>query len=271
MIDDSGPNPMVVGKSFGFMLLGGGANGKSTLVNILTKLLGDYAVNTPTSTLMASVTNGVGDDLVRMAGARLITAQETENGQRFAEAKIKSLTGGDEVTGRPLYGVHVSFKPVGKIVLATNNRPEIRGADEGIWRRIREIPFNRQFKEVEQDKQLMSHLVKELPGILNWAIEGCLKWQSEGLTAPEAVMDSGADYRSEMDTVAGFISDECYTEPTARHGVGSLYEQYTGWCKAQGKQPRTIIQFGKSLSAQGYEKKKDSSGWYWVGLTTYAI
>lgn len=254
-----------------FMLLGGGANGKSTLVNILTKLLGDYAVNTPTSTLMAAVHTGVGDDLVRIAGARLITAHESENGQRFAEAKIKSITGGDDVTGRPLYGVHISFKPVGKLVLATNNRPEVSGSDEGIWRRIREIPFNRQFKEEEQDKQLMSHLVKELPGILNWAIEGCLKWQAEGLVAPEAVKSSGREYRSEMDTVAGFINEECFMEPTSRVGVGTLYEQYASWCKAQGKQPRTIIQFGKVLTSQGYDKKRDSSGWYWIGLTTYSI
>ena len=254
-----------------FMLLGGGANGKSTLVNLLTILLGDYAVNTPAGTLMVSTTNGIGDDVVRLAGARLITAQETENGQRFAEAKIKSLTGGDQVTGRPLYGVHVSFKPVGKIVLATNNRPEIRGTDEGIWRRIREIPFNRQFKESEQDKQLMSKLVKELPGILNWAIEGCLNWQSEGLIAPKAVSASGSEYRSEMDTVAGFLRDECRTEPTDKHRVSSLYEQYINWCKAQGKQHLTIIQFGKSLVSQGFKKERDRFGWYWLGLTTYSI
>lgn len=254
-----------------FMLLGGGANGKSTLVNILTKLLGEYAVNTPTNTLMASVNPGVGDDIVKMAGARLITAQESENGQRFAEAKIKSLTGGDEVTGRPLYGVLFSFKPVGKIVIATNNRPEIRGADEGIWRRIREIPFNRQFKEAEQDKQLMSYLVKELPGILNWAIEGCLKWQSEGLIAPEAVKASGAEYRSEMDTVAGFIDEECHIDASLRIGVSTLYEQYEAYCKSQGKRPRTKIQFGKSLQSQGYEKVLDSSGRYWTGLTTLSL
>ena len=249
-----------------FMLLGGGANGKSTLVNVLTNLLGDYAVNTPTNTLMATVNGGVGDDIVRMAGARLITAQESENGQRFAEAKIKSLTGGDEVTGRPLYGVHFSFKPVGKIVIATNNRPEIRGADEGIWRRIREIPFNRQFKEAEQDKQLMSNLLKELPGILNWAIEGCLKWQSEGLTAPLAVDASGAQYRSEMDTVAGFIDEECSHNPSGSVKVSALYEQYFDWCKQQGKSPRTKIQFGKSMISNGYEQSRSQNGRVWLGL-----
>ncbi|NBT42722.1 MAG: hypothetical protein EBT20_20095 [Alphaproteobacteria bacterium] len=88
---------------------------------------------------------------------------------------------------------------------------------------------------------------------------------------PEAVKSSGREYRSEMDTVAGFLNDECFMETTSRVGVGTLYEQYASWCNAQGKQPRTIIQFGKALTSQGYEKKRDSSGWYWVGLTTYSI
>ena len=123
----------------------------------------------------------------------------------------------------------------------------------------------------EQDKQLMSHLVKELPGILNWAIEGCIKWQSEGLVAPEAVKASGAEYRSEMDTLASFIDEECHIDTSLRIGVSTLYEQYEAYCKAQGKQPRTIIQFGKSLSSQGYQKERDSSGRYWVGLTTLSL
>ena len=84
------------------------------------------------------------------------------------------------ISARPLYGNWVDFIPVGKILLTTNNRPEIRGSDDGIWRRIREIPFNRQFTEAEQDKELMAALLQELPGILNWAIEGCLRWQTEG-------------------------------------------------------------------------------------------
>jgi putative DNA primase/helicase len=113
----------------------------------------------------------------------------------------------------------VEFVPVGKIVLTTNNRPEIRGSDDGIWRRIREVPFNRQFKEAEQDRELMSALRQELPGILNWAIEGCLLWQAEGLNAPASVAASITAYRSEMDTVAGFIEDECHQDPSHRSSV----------------------------------------------------
>jgi putative DNA primase/helicase len=253
------------------MLLGGGANGKSTLVNLLTDLLGDCAANTAASTLMASNSNQYGDDLIRLAGARLITSSETEYGQRFAEAKIKSFTGGDKVTGRPLYGEWLDFKPVGKILLTTNNRPEIRGSDDGIWRRIREVPFNRQFKEAEQDRELMSTLRQELPGILNWAIEGCLKWQAEGLNAPASVAASITAYRSEMDTVTGFIADECYEDASVRSSLASVYDQYASWCKAHDKHPRTKVQFGKALTNRGYTKFRDSTGHYWQGLTTFMV
>ena len=254
-----------------FMLLGGGANGKSTLVNLLTKLMGDYAANTAASTLMASNSNHLGDDLIRLAGARLVTAAETEHGQRFAEAKIKSFTGGDMISARPLYGEWVDFTPVGKILLTTNNRPEIRGSDDGIWRRIREVPFNRQFTEAEQDKELMATLTKELPGILNWAIEGCLRWQSDGLTAPASVTASVSEYRSEMDTVVSFIADECIVAAHERMPVASLYEQYVSWCRSSGKHPRSKVQFGKALSNQGYEQLRDSTGRYWQGLSISII
>ena len=250
-----------------FMLLGGGANGKSTLVSLLTKLMGDYAANTAASTLMASSNNQLGDDLIRLAGARLVTAAETEHGQRFAEAKIKSFTGGDMISARPLYGEWVDFIPVGKILLTTNNRPEIRGSDDGIWRRIREIPFNRQFTEAEQDKELMTTLTQELPGILNWAIEGCLRWQSEGLIAPQSVTASVTEYRTEMDTVCSFVAEECIIAPHERIQVGSLYQQYSNWCRSSSKQPQTKVQFGKSLTDQGYKQMRDSNGRYWQGLS----
>jgi len=250
-----------------FMLLGGGANGKSTLVSLLTKLMGDYAANTAASTLMASSNNQLGDDLIRLAGARLVTAAETEHGQRFAEAKIKSFTGGDMISARPLYGEWVDFIPVGKILLTTNNRPEIRGSDDGIWRRIREIPFNRQFTEAEQDKELMTTLTQELPGILNWAIEGCLLWQANGLSAPASVTASVSEYRSEMDTVCSFIVDECIVAAHERTSVGNLYEQYVSWCRSSGKHPRSKVQFGKALTSQGYEQIRGSTGRYWRGLS----
>ena len=161
----------------------------------------------------------------------------------------------------------VDFKPVGKILLATNNRAEIRGSDDGIWRRIWKMPFNRQFTEAEQDKELMTTLTEELPGILNWAIEGCLLWQANGLSAPASVTASVSEYRSEMDTVCSFIADECIVAAHERIPVGNLYEQYASWCRSSGKHPRSKVQFGKALTSQGYEQIRGSTGRYWRGLS----
>ena len=173
------------------------------------------------------------------------------------------------ISARALYGELVDFKPVGKMLLTSNNRPEIRGSDDGIWRRMVEVPFNRQFKEAEQDRELMTALRQELPGILNWAIEGCLLWQTEGLHAPASVAASISAYRSEMDTVAGFIEDECHQDPSHRSSLANLYEQYASWCRTQNKHPRTKVQFGNALKSQGYAQVRDSTGRYWQGLTTF--
>jgi len=171
------------------------------------------------------------------------------------------------ISASPLYGNWVDFIPVGKILLTTNNRPEIRGSDDGIWRRMVEIPFERQFAADEQDKELMAALLQELPGILNWAIEGCLRWQTEGLIAPQSVTASVTEYRIEMDTVCSFVTEECIVASHERIQVGSLYQQYTSWCRSSSKQPRSKVQFGKALTDQGYKQMRDSNGRYWQGLS----
>ena len=113
----------------------------------------------------------------------------------------------------------------------------------------------------------MTTLTQELPGILNWAIEGCLRWQSEGLIAPQSVTASVTEYRTEMDTVCSFVAEECIIAPHERIQVGSLYQQYSNWCRSSSKQPQTKVQFGKSLTDQGYKQMRDSNGRYWQGLS----
>ena len=130
-----------------------------------------------------------------------------------------------------------------------------------------EVPFTRQFSADEQDKELTAALLKELPGILNWAIEGCLRWQSEGLVAPQSVQASFTEYRTEMDTVCSFLTEECLVAPHERILVGSLYQQYLSWCRSSSKQPQTKVQFGKALTDQGYKQMRDSNGRYWQGLS----
>ena len=128
-----------------FIMIGDGANGKSTFINVINQLLGTYGTTAAAQTLVAQGGTSIGDDLVDLAGARLITVSETEEGQSLAEAKIKQMTGGDTLKGRPLYGSYVEFKITGKLWLATNSLPQINNSDHGIWRRIMAIPFNRTF------------------------------------------------------------------------------------------------------------------------------
>ena len=134
---------------------------------------------------------------------------ETEEGEALAEAKIKQMTGGDVLKGRPLYGKYIQFSISGKILLATNSLPSINNTDHGIWRRIQAVPFNRTFTSEQQDKDLGSKLNKELPGILNWAIKGCLDWQQQGLNPPQIVLEQVSAYKTEMDSIAQFVEQEC--------------------------------------------------------------
>tara|TARA_Y100000022_G_C12944349_1_gene237482 strand:- start:8 stop:385 length:378 start_codon:yes stop_codon:yes gene_type:complete len=123
------------------------------------------------------------------------------------------MTGGDFLKGRPLYGSWLEFSIIGKIFLATNSLPQVNNTDHGIWRRIQAIPFNRTFTEEEQDKDLASKLNEELPGILNWAVRGCLDWQEQGLNPPQVVLDQVSAYKTEMDSIAQFLERVAGIEP----------------------------------------------------------
>jgi putative DNA primase/helicase len=159
-----------------FMLYGTGANGKSTFLNAVNRMLGEYASHTPTETLLINRSNGVRNDLARLQGARFVTAVEAEGRRQLAEAQVKQLTGGDKITARYLYQEHFEFYATFKLWLAVNHKLTIQGTDHAIWRRIRLIPFTVTIPEPERDKGLEEKLRAELPGILRWAVEGCLAW-----------------------------------------------------------------------------------------------
>jgi putative DNA primase/helicase len=250
-----------------FILIGDGANGKSTFINVINKMLGDYSKSAASQTLIAKGSSSVGDDLVDLRGARLISVSETETGEALAEAKIKQMTGGDRVKGRPLYGTHVEFDFTGKIWLATNSLPSINNIDHGIWRRIHAIPFNHTFTAEEQDKELGSKLTKELPGILNWAIKGCLDWQKQGLNPPQTVLEQVSAYKTEMDSFAQFIRDECKLDPDIKYPASKLYETYRHYCQAIGRKPQSTTAFKKALDKlTGVYQSRTSSGMQWQGI-----
>ena len=250
-----------------FIMIGDGANGKSTFINVIKHLLGTYGTTAAAQTLIAQGGSSIGDDLVDLARSRFISVSETEEGQSLAEAKIKQMTGGDTLKGRPLYGSYVEFKIIGKLWLATNSLPQINNSDYGIWRRIMAIPFNRTFSVQEQDKTLQSKLMEELPGILNWAIQGCLEWQREGLNPPKIVQDQVADYKSSMDSISQFIKDECELGADCSHTASQFFSEYRSWCLAVGKKPKNQTAFKRALEAtKGVYQKRTAKGNIWFGI-----
>ena len=249
------------------IMIADGANGKSTFINIINQLLGTYGTTAAAQTLVAQGGTSIGDDLVDLAGARLITVSETEEGQSLAEAKIKQMTGGDTLKGCPLYGSYVEFKITGKLWLATNSLPQINNSDHGIWRRIMAIPFNRTFTAEQQDKALQSKLMVELPGILNWALKGCLEWQQEGLNPPSVIAEQVAEYKSSMDSISQFLRDECEVQPDCSYPASQFYSAYRNWSLTVGKKPKTSAAFKRAMESNpSVYQKRTSSGNCWVGI-----
>ena len=244
-----------------FILIGSGANGKSTFLNTLQALFGDYAASVPMQSLMeqeygSQQTN----DLAHLLGQRLVTASEGEPGQKLAESKVKLMTGGDVLSCRYLYRDLFDYKPQFKLWLATNNLPTITGTDEAIWRRIRVIPFSITIPPAEQDKTLTTRLAAELPGILNWAFEGWKLWKKGGLKPPDRVVQSTGNYRTDNDSVGQWIDAACVKEPWLRTSMKTLHESYHSWCENSGFEPLTSSCLGKELGHHGFDLVRTSTG-----------
>ena len=250
-----------------FIMHGGGQNGKSTLIETVMELLGQYATKAAFSTFFAKRQEGVRNDVARLHKARFVAASEIEQGRRLAEALVKELTGRDTIVARFLYQDEFDFVPEFKIWLAANHKPEIRGTDKGIWSRIRLIPFDVTIPDDQQDFDLPDKLKAELPGILRWALGGCIAWQSEGLGQPSEVAEATSRYRDEMDAVAEFISECCVLSPNAEAWASSLYPRYKQWCEGNGDRPMTHKMFGGRLTERGLKRKRSTGGRHrWLGI-----
>jgi putative DNA primase/helicase len=179
---------------------------------------------------------------------RFVTSIEVEDGRRFAESLVKQLTGGDRVRARRMRQDFWEFDPTHTVFLATNHKPEVRGTDNAIWRRIRLIPFTDTIPPDEQDKKLPEKLRAELQGILAWAVEGCLEWQLDGLQAPEEVRQATGEYRSEMDVVGAFLNECCELGEDRTVSAADLYRAYGEWCKDTGETQEKQRKFGSKLT-----------------------
>jgi len=250
-----------------FLLHGSGSNGKSTFLEVLQALLGDYAASTPSASLLAKDRHdGIPNDIARLRGARLVTAVEIGEGKRLNEELVKRLTGQDTLTGRFLFAEFFDFQPEFKLWIACNHLPTIRGTDHAIWRRIRLIPFTVTIPDDEQDKQLPAKLRAELPGILRWAVQGCLDWQREGLGTPQEVSAATKAYRDSMDVLGAFIDECCAVKDYAKIKASALYAAYEQWCKDNAEQPLVQRNFGLQLSERGYERYRNQGAHWWRGI-----
>jgi len=253
-----------------FIFYGTGANGKTTFMQTAGSMLADYAMQTPTETLLIKRKGSIPNDVARLRGARLVTASEAEADEHLAESLIKQMTGQDTISARFLHQEWFDFEPTHKIFLATNHKPVIKGTDHAIWRRIKLIPFEVTIPESEQDRHLLVKLREELSGILSWAVRGCLEWLKNGLGEPDEVKTATRNYRTEMDTFAQFIDDRCIIDPSAKATSKLIHEAYTEWSEINGERKLGIQALGRKLVDQGFKPiqvgKSRARGYAGIGL-----
>jgi P4 family phage/plasmid primase-like protien len=269
------------------ILHGDGSNGKNVYLDTVRGILGDYADVAEPSLLLASSSDKHPTGVADLCGRRFVTASETDDGKRFAEGFVKRLTGDRTIKARWLHKDFFTFLRTFKVFLATNSKPEIRGTDLGIWRRIRLVPFKVTFVKknkpisppliLHEQEGLTDELMKEAPGILALLVRGCLEWQKDGMTPPPAVVAATEEYRQEMDTVADFIAERCNSfldhemlKTQARVSPTALYQAYTEHTRQNGIEPLGARTFGGKLEKLGYRLDKSNGKCWRCGITLRA-
>lgn len=262
------------------ILHGSGSNGKSVLLDILLYVFGDYGCVTDPDLLLAKNNESHPTNIAALKGVRLAVTSETEEGRRLAESTVKSLTGADKRTARFMRQDFFEYVPSDTFWMATNHRPQIRGRDLGIWRRIKMIPFKVTFVEDEldvlpplklpKDKKLPKKLKQEASGILNWLIAGCMAWQQEGLNDPPEVIEATNEYRNESDPLTDFVADMCTLDRRAEVGSTALYNVYRSWTEENGYRSMSQKRFTESMK-QKYpdltvEHTRTGKVWYGIGV-----
>jgi putative DNA primase/helicase len=240
-----------------------GSNGKSTILGALLDVFGpDYAMKCPPDLLMAKKGDAHPTDRADLFGRRLVVAIESESGRRLNETMVKELTGGDRIRARRMREDFWEFSPTHKLVMATNHKPRITGRDNGIWRRIRLVPFTVTVSGSEANLKMPELLRSEAAGILAWCVRGCLKWQAGGLTEPAEVSEATASYRQEQDVIGAFLEEKTVRLRGIRVKSSQLYGCYQAWCQASGESALTLSAFGTTLTELGIEKARSGGIWY---------
>ena len=239
-----------------FFIHGDGGNGKSVFLNILTDIMGTYAETAPMSTFTNNRNDGHPTDVAMLHRARLVTVSETEAGKQLAEAKIKSLTGGDKITARFMRQDFFTFIPQFKIIIVGNHKPELANVDEAIKRRLHIIPFTH--KPEKPDPELPEKLKSEYPAILWWMIEGCKDWNENGFIRPEIVADATKSYFDEQDMIGQWLEDECEVGSHNYEVTGKLFSSWEKYQESNGEKPGTKKAFSQNLIRRGFQCGKKS-------------
>lgn len=248
------------------ILHGSGANGKSVFLGTLQHVLGEYASSAAPGLLIRQPGNDHPTGLADLQGRRLVIVSETGEAGRLNEEQAKALSGGDMITARRMHRDFYGFKPTHQLVMQTNHKPKVAGTDEGIWRRLRLIPFDRIVPAEQRDPKLADTLKGEATGILTWCVEGWQRYQRDGLTTPRAVIAASQEYRDASDVVGAFIAEECelgmhFTTPSS-----DLYRSYVAWCEEAGERPRSQRELGMRLTERGLERSSTGTVRRWRGI-----
>jgi putative DNA primase/helicase len=250
-----------------FMLYGSGTNGKSTFIEAIRTVFGDYAKASAFTTFMLqSSPSAPRNDLAMLCGARLVTATESDDGNQLAEAFVKQVTGGDTVTARFLHKEHFEFTPSFKLWLSTNHRPNIRGTDNGIWRRIKLIPFLVKIADEKIDRGLPEKLKAEAAGILAWAVEGLEEYRARGLDEPDCIKNATNDYRGNEDPVGKFLATRCAIRPLAKVQSRILYNAFRDWASNNNERTLDERRFVRSMMERGLKSVKTKTAAFWQDI-----
>jgi putative DNA primase/helicase len=251
-----------------FIMWGAGANGKSTMLEVVRHVLGDYSHAAEFTTFIAKkeAKTGATPDLAMLRGARFVSATEGEKQHKLAESLIKQLTGGDTIVARHLFCEYFQFTPQFKIWLGTNHKPEILGTDDGIWRRVLLIPFTVSFAE-NPDLQLKEKLKREAPGILAWMVRGLVEWRKHGLMEPEEVKVATAQYRADEDVIQRFVNDECVVGKGFEQPARPMWDRYEDWARRNHEPELSERKFAEAMKEHRYGKvPRRESGIFYGGI-----
>lgn len=248
-----------------FFGYGGGKNGKSVLLNTVSRIMADYAVTATMDTFTASNNDKHPTELARLDGARLVTASETEEGRAWAEARIKQLTGGDRIAGRFMRQDFFEFTPRFKLFIVGNFRPRLHSVDEATRRRFNIIPFLH--VPAKPDQALEAKLAAEHPQILRWMINGAVEWFATGLPRPAAIAGATDDYFADQDLLGQWIAERCEVRDGALGKTGDLYKSWCDFAVENGEAKGAHNTFGEALAKRGFASaRRNALGRVYLGI-----